>query len=500
MKKSMLLLLLTGSAVLLARESNLINNSAFGRGLLHWNYEGKEQCRLEKRKPVFSNGVLYHYFDLGNTEHADPECARPVNRIFRFRIKAKGNGTVRLGVRARLMPAGNALELRTLWSPVLQLSGEYRNYDFEAQETHRDTVFHDKLLIEADGEVTLSETWFYYLDRNAFRIDFTPECAVVRPGEKVKTIVQTSIPNRKLTVDIYCGQTVSGGYDRSVRQELVTGPDGRAELSFTVPYAATDGVRAAVSDPASGVRKSFFANLMTESRFNRMRRSASLLSGKKHLLFLGDSLTDYDRGRNYPSLVSCFLPERWTVRNTGVGGDDLRKIYTRLTGGKVYRSEMYEKLFDPMPDIIFLLCGGNDTKVSFRSGYRKNETPEELQAPLLDQILSELKKRAPKARIVLISPLDSYQPSQKALAEPLVKAGINHNYFGDPVQIGRFTEKMKQAAKKHGTEFCDAGAVFRAAEDLQQLHVPDDGVHLSLQGQQLMAEIVLDHLSRNNSK
>jgi lysophospholipase L1-like esterase len=499
MKKCMLLLL-TGSAVLMARESNLINNSAFGRGLLHWNYEGSGQCRLLNRKPVFSDGVLYHYFDLGNTEHADPECGRPVNRVFRFRIKAKGRGTFRLGVRARLMPAGNALELRTHWSPDLQLSEQFRNYDFEAMETHPDTVFHDKLLIESRGEITVSETWFYYPDRNEFSIDFTPECAVVRPGQKVKTIVRTSLRNRKLTVDVYCGQTVAGGYDRSVRRELVTGPDGRAELSFTVPYAATDGVRAAVSDPVSGVRKSFFANLMTGSQMKRMSRSASLLSGKKHLLFLGDSLTDYDRGRNYPSLISCFLPAGWTFRNAGVGGDDLRKIHARLTGGKVNRPEMFEKLFAPMPDIIFLLCGGNDTKVSFRSGYRKNETPEELQAPLLDRILSELKKRAPEARIVLISPLDSYQPSQKALAEPLVKAGINHNYFGDPVQIGRFTEKMKLAAQKHGAEFCDAGSVFRSAEDLQQLHVPDDGVHLSLRGHQLMAEIILDYISRTNSK
>ena len=37
-------------------------------------------------------------------------------------------------------------------------------------------------------------------------------------------------------------------------------------------------------------------------------------------------------------------------------------------------------------------------------------------------------------------------------------------------------------------------------EDLQQLHVPDDGVHLSLQGHQLMAEFVLDYLSKTNSK
>ena len=96
MKKSTLLFMLTVSAVLMARESNLINNSAFGRGLLHWNYEGNGQCRLQNRKPLFSSGVLYHYFDLGNTEHADPECGLPVNRVFRFRVKANQlyrNGT-----------------------------------------------------------------------------------------------------------------------------------------------------------------------------------------------------------------------------------------------------------------------------------------------------------------------------------------------------------------------------------------------------------------------
>ena len=109
--------------------------------------------------------------------------------------------------------------------------------------------------------------------------------------------------------------------------------------------------------------------------------------------------------------------------------------------------------------------------------------------------MQELKKRAPNAKIVLVTPLDSYLPYQKSLTETMAAQKINHNLFGLPGPIADYSEKLRLTAKKYQTGFLDAGKVFRSAEDLQELNVEDDGVHLSLKGHQLMAEIVLKHLS-----
>lgn len=495
MKNTVIALLTAAGVAAGAREVSLINNSNFARGLLHWHYTGKAKASIVKKAASFADGTLSHYFDLGNLEHADPQCAMPANRTFRFRVRARGEGTIRLHVRARQMLAGNAVEFATLSSPEYSLTKDFKEYDFEASEPSRFTVFHDKISIECSGKVSVNYTSFYYLDKKAHPLLFYPEAAVVRPGDTVKVTIATGVPDQKLTCDLYCGQTRLAGYAAPEREEITTGKDGSVEYTFKVSNAASDGMRLSVSNPATGVKKSFFATIVPEVQLARFREYGKKISGKKHILFLGDSLTDYDRGRNYPSIVGTFIPEAWSFRNAGVGGDTLPRVYARLTGGKVNRPEMYENLFAPMPDMIFLLCGGNDTKVTFSSNYKKNFTPVTTQRPLMEKIVQELKKRAPNAKIVLVTPLDSYLPYQKSLTETIAAQKINHNLFGLPGPIADYSEKLRLTAKKYQTGFLDAGKVFRNAEDLQELNVEDDGVHLSLKGHQLMAEIVLKHLS-----
>ena len=495
MKKVLCAALSCFSLAAYTREVNLINNSAFGNGKLHWSYEGKGSFEVNKGIAAFNNGSISHYFDLGNLEHADPQCAMPANRIFRFRIKAKGSGKFTLTVRARKMFAGNAVEFAYRTSGEYTLTNRFKNFDFELQEPDRFTVFHDKLTIECEGNIEVDNTSFYYLDRHAFRIGFEPECAVVRHGEMVTVTIASSKPGKKLVADLYCGQTVLSGYIPPEQTTFTTDENGLYKYTFKVSNAASDGMRLAVSDPETGVKNSFFATIVPEEKLQKYAAYGKQISGKKHILYLGDSLSDYDRGRNYPSIVGAYLPESWSFRNAGVGGDTLGRIYARLTGEKVNRPEMYKDLFKVMPDIIFVFIGGNDTKVSYYSGYKDTFTPRNEQRKLMDDIAAELKKRAPEAKIVFISALDSFLPYQTALAEPKVASNTNHNLFGHPEPTADFVKKMEAAAKDHGAYFINAREVFRNAADPQSLNVPDDGVHLSLKGHQLMAEIVLKFLT-----
>ena len=199
------------------REVNLINNAAFAKEKLHWHYQGEGNFTAKKNSAIFNKGEISHYLDLGNLEHADPQCAMPANRVFRFRVKAKGEGSFQLQVRSRLMYAGNAVEFATRTSQVFTLTNRLKNFDFEMQEPDMFTVFHDKLTIKTTGKIEVNTTSFYYLDRHAFKIAFSPASAIVQHGDMVTVKILTSKPNKKLCADLYCGQTILAGYNRPQR-------------------------------------------------------------------------------------------------------------------------------------------------------------------------------------------------------------------------------------------------------------------------------------------
>lgn len=480
---------------LAAREANLINNSTFFYGMKCWRHSGSGTVKKLDKGIMVTGGTLAHYIDLGNLEHAQPDCAAPSGRRFRFRIRAKGEGKFRLGVRARLMYAGNALEFDEKWSKSFELSSKFQNFDFESVSTDPDTVFHDKLMVKLDNSsnAEIVSTSFFYLDRKGPVFTFEPSGAVVRPGDTVKVTLRSSEPNRKLSCSLYPGQFLPGGYFPAKHWETVSGADGKAEFTFTVPLESPDGARLSVLDQASGIKVNFFATIMPEKSLKQYRKYAENISGQQHLLFLGDSLSDYDRGRKYINVTESFLPAGYTTRNCGVGGDTLQRIWLRLKGEKTIRNEMYEKIFSPVPDMIFIFTGANDSKLLSRNNYQ-TFVPEKDQIGLWNDIIVFLKKQT-GAKIVLITSPDSYMPYQQALNLPLKAQNFSHSVFGVPEVHDRFNARLKQIAAKHGLDIIDFAATVRNHPDPQLLYVQDDGVHMSLKGHQLLAGEVLRYLA-----
>ena len=219
MKNPHLKYLLAATAVsiilpLAAREANLINNSTFVYGMKCWKHSGSGKVEKLAKGMRVTGGTLAHYLDLGNLEHAQPSCAAPAGRRFRFRIRAKGQGTLQLGVRSRVMYGGNALEFAEEWSRSFALDGKFRDFDFEAVSNDPDTVFHDKLMVklEKGSSAEIVSSIFFYLDCKGPELTFEPAAAVVRPGDTVKVTLHSSLPERKLACSLYTGQFLPGGY------------------------------------------------------------------------------------------------------------------------------------------------------------------------------------------------------------------------------------------------------------------------------------------------
>lgn len=479
-----------------AREANLINNAAFVHGMKCWRHTGPGKAETPGKGVRLTDGVLHHYLDQGNLEHAQPDCAAPAGRPFRFSVKARGDGILKLGVRSRRMYGGNAVEFSEQWSGEIALSETTQVLEFVDVTTDPDTVFHDKLMIAMvkPGVAEILATRFVYLDRQGPELSFFPEAAIVRPGDTVRVTLHSSRPGLKLACSLYPGQFVLGGYFPARHWEVVVGADGRTEFSFVVPSETPDGARLSVLETSSGVKANFFATIMPKKQLARYRKIAAGISGRRHLLFLGDSLSDYDRGRNYISTLQCFLPSGFTVRNCGVGGDTLKRILQRLRNEKTTRNEMYDRIFAPKPDTIFIFTGANDSKLTSSSGFRQTYVPENEQTDLWEKIIAHLKEHT-GAKIVLVTSPDSYMPFQNALNEPLRARGMPHSYFGRPEVHDRFNARLRRVAAKHGLDVIDFAAEVRAHPDPQLLYVQDDGVHLSLKGHQLLAGAVLRYLA-----
>ena len=128
-----------------------------------------------------------------------------------------------------------------------------------------------------------------------------------------------------------------------------------------------------------------------------------------------------------------------------------------------------------------------------KSNYKETYVPEAEQLDLWDKIITFLKKKT-GAEIVLITSPYSYLPYQKALVLPLKKQNMHHSLFGLPEFHDRFNARVRQIADKHGLDVIDFASAVQKHSDPQQLYVPDDGVHLSLKGHQMLAGLILDYL------
>ena len=123
----------------------------------------------------------------------------------------------------------------------------------------------------------------------------------------------------------------------------------------------------------------------------------------KVILFQGDSITDWfrgrdndgDLGRGYPILVSSKLgfehPGEYTFYNRGISGNRIVDIYARIK----------QDIINLKPDYMSLLIGINDVwhEVAYKNGV---STPkfEKIYNMLLDEIFEAL----PHIKIMLLEP------------------------------------------------------------------------------------------------
>ena len=352
-----------------------------------------------------------------------------------------------------------------------------------------------------DNYVCLADDSLRSLSPEKSGITAKPEHLVTYPGEK--TSVVFTAPNLKSVKAV----------DGKSKKELVLNGNGTFTIDTSTvadpcdqldPVTRIAGVgRIGVWDEATGEYKGVFVNRILKKEWDVLNDTASRIKLDQpiNILFLGDSLTDFYRDRNYTDKVAFWLnkynPGKCSFRNAGVGGDHIQWLHDRLTNGKhTWRRNMYDGIWDRKWDLIFIFLGHNDTRYHFRHKAPSYQPVQpEAQRKYWDETLRFLKEKT-TAKVVIITPCSSDYPQSVKAAEPAKKAGRDYVVFGEPARLEEYCAIEKEIAKKYGMDVIDIYTPMKALPNKSALFTKPDGVHLTSAGNNYISGQILNYLEK----
>lgn len=222
------------------------------------------------------------------------------------------------------------------------------------------------------------------------------------------------------------------------------------------------------------------------------------VDGHKDILFLGDSLTDFDRDRNHASMLAYYLekahPGAFSVYNYAIGGDFCKRLCDRLNGRKSYRLESFADIWSRHYDWAFVFLGANDTKTSSGKDFKVPGTPPDRQEKVMGEIIALLQERG-VTRVILVSPAVANWPRCQEVTRRRLETRKSVSRFGEPKHLEAFAAVCRQLAEKTaGVEFLDIYTPMKARADVSEM-TRDDGVHLVDKGYRFVACRLFEHLA-----
>ena len=224
-----------------------------------------------------------------------------------------------------------------------------------------------------------------------------------------------------------------------------------------------------------------------------------------NILYLGDSLSDFDRGSNHVDTVAEYLakhnPGKVNCWNFAKGGDCIRYIIQRMDGkGKGEWLARYDDLWNRKYDWAFVLLGHNDTKTNLKNDFKEPFTPRGQQHEMYDELIRRLRAKGVKRIVLLSSTSSNFDVCNHWVTSRLEKAkasGKGISLFGQPEQMEAFNKALKEIAARNKVEYADIYDKMKARADKPSMLRFTDGVHLSKKGYDFVALETLRYLAAN---
>jgi len=425
---------------------------------------------------------------------------------YRFTIQAQGAGTISLRSiqlttdaenRYLIERPDNHMELADEWqeiaidvnpeSPIVQRIAVVVQLDGEGA-----TAFLDDALLTVlglpGGELTVAPGYAMVPPGGTASFDIAARCdeGPITEGTLAVTIA-TGEEAERSTIEI-AGETTAWEY---------AAPEDAEPGAMTVTFVNAD----------VGIGQSAWVDVLDAEAYAAFEAAAQAaqIDTPAHILFLGDSLTDFLRGHNYTDMVGFWLRKVHgdvTYRNAGVGGDFITRVWQRMTEPEsAYRPEMYEGLYEPTPTHVFIFLGPNDSKLKPRPEYTSPEDYEFDPVVPLDvfeetfiQAIERIREHAPEAQITIISASSSvHEICRDRVAANLEAGKSGGSYFGRPDVLEAFNVAMQSIAQQTDSGYLDVYTPTHDHPDKPSLFTAD-GVHINDAGNRLVAMLVLGWL------
>ena len=291
--------------------------------------------------------------------------------------------------------------------------------------------------------------------------------------------------------------------DATADEELAIG-GAVSELAFTAPVTPEERLfQVRVGSEDAGASDFAYLHVVDAATYAKFEvaAAATKLDGPAHLLFLGCSLTDFQRDHNYTDEVAFWL---WkihggavTYRNAGVGGDFITRTWPRLDGVPgTYRLYMFDDLFEPPPTHAFIFLGHNDTKLKPKPEYT---CPDDYTDPVVSfedwdsqmrLAIGKIQTESGAHVTVLSSSSSVYEICAQRVIDRIAAGKSGGSLFGKPEVMERFNAIAREFAADTGCGFVDVYTPIFEYPDKPSLFTRD-GVHMNMEGNWLVALEVL---------
>lgn len=190
-----------------------------------------------------------------------------------------------------------------------------------------------------------------------------------------------------------------------------------------------------------------------------------------------------------------------SIENTAQFGQTLRRINDRQL------VQRYLRRIDETENNLAVFCiGGNDCSFDWNSvqhtpseAHTSATTPAEF-FELLKENVSLLQSRGVHVMILNLPPLDSEEYFRKYIAEKYDPERVMSFLKEDLANIYRhqefFSLMLTKFALTNGCSLADIRSRFLWKNDMREL-LCEDGIHLNERGQRVMAEAIVDEVSRD---
>ena len=212
-----------------------------------------------------------------------------------------------------------------------------------------------------------------------------------------------------------------------------------------------------------------------------------------NILYLGDSLSDFDRGSNHvdrlQGLLDTHQPGAGRIFNYAVRGDYIERLVKRLEGRKgTYELLRYADIWSRTYDLALVFLGHNDTRAYNDTDFAEPFMADEKVRAGYHRLIDILRGQG-VGRIILVSPAspnfelccsNAVKSLQRIADGKADKKRVAR--FGDPKLLDGFIKVVRAVAAERGLEYLDFHDRMAALPDKASYVRPTDGVHLTQKG------------------